>query len=120
MTIIKIDKDNTIKKAWVSFFIVPLCRAHIDTTPVTASIVLEFKVKEIDQREEIIKLATKLEYVQWGKPVGKTRIIINALDGLRRVSEIMDTIKVKMEDLSVRKNTLEDVFIDLTGRRLRD
>jgi len=82
--------------------------------------ILEFKVKEIDQREEIIKLATKLEYVQWGKPVGKTRIIINALDGLRRVSEIMDTIKVKMEDLSVRKNTLEDVFIDLTGRRLRD
>jgi len=82
--------------------------------------ILEFKVKEIDQREEIIKLATKLDYVQWGKPVGKTRIIINALDGLRRVSEIMDTIKVKMEDLSVRKNTLEDVFIDLTGRRLRD
>ena len=32
----------------------------------------------------------------------------------------MDVVKVKMEDISVRKNTLEDVFIDLTGRRLRD
>jgi hypothetical protein len=32
----------------------------------------------------------------------------------------METIEVKMEDLKVRKNTLEDVFIDLTGRRLRD
>jgi len=82
--------------------------------------ILEFKVKEINQRDEIIELATKLDFVQWGKPLGKTRIIINALDGLRRVSEIMDTIKVKMEDISIRKNTLEDVFIDLTGRRLRD
>ena len=82
--------------------------------------ILEFKVKEIDQREEIIERATKLDFVQWGKPVGKHRIVLNALDGLRRVSEIMEAIKVKMEDISVRKNTLEDVFIDLTGRRLRD
>ena len=82
--------------------------------------ILEFKVKEIDQREEIIERATKLDFVQWGKPLGKHRIVINALDGLRRVSEIMDVVKVKMEDISVRKNTLEDVFIDLTGRRLRD
>lgn len=82
--------------------------------------ILEFKVKEIDQRDEIIERAIKLDFVQWGKSVGKHRIVINALDGLRRVSEIMDQIKVKMEDISVRKNTLEDVFIDLTGRRLRD
>jgi ABC-2 type transport system ATP-binding protein len=82
--------------------------------------ILEFKVKEIDQRDEIIERAIKLDFVQWGKSVGKHRIVINALDGLRRVSEIMDTIKVKMEDIAVRKNTLEDVFIDLTGRRLRD
>ncbi|MFX1365461.1 MAG: ABC transporter ATP-binding protein [Promethearchaeota archaeon] len=82
--------------------------------------ILEFKIKDINQRDEIIALATKLDFVQWGKPVGKHRIILNALDGLRRVSEIMDTIKVKMEDISVRQNTLEDVFIDLTGRRLRD
>lgn len=82
--------------------------------------ILEFKIKEINQRDEIIELATKLDFVQWGKPLGKTRIVINALDGLRRVSEIMDAIKVKMEDISVRKNTFEDVFIDLTGRRLRD
>jgi len=82
--------------------------------------ILEFKVKEIEQRAEIIKRAQSLDFVNWGKPLGKQRIIINALDGLRRVSEIMDVIKVKMEDISVRKNTLEDVFIDLTGRRLRD
>jgi len=82
--------------------------------------ILEFKVKEIEQRAEIIKRAQSLDFVNWGKPLGKQRIILNALDGLRRVSEIMDAIKVKMEDISVRKNTLEDVFIDLTGKRLRD
>ena len=67
--------------------------------------IIEFKVKELDQRDEIIERAVKLDYVKWGKPLGKHRIVINALDGLRRVSEIMDTIKVKMEDISVRKNT---------------
>ena len=82
--------------------------------------ILEFKVKEIEQRKEIIERAQTLDFVRWGKPLGKSRIVLNALDGLRRVSEIMDIIKVKMEDISVRKNTLEDVFIDLTGRRLRD
>ncbi len=82
--------------------------------------ILEFKVKEIEQREDIIERAKSLDFVRWGKPVGKHRIVLNALDGLRRVSEIMDVVKVKMEDISVHKNTLEDVFIDLTGRRLRD
>jgi len=82
--------------------------------------ILEFKVKESDQREEIIGRVKTLDFVKWGKIIGKHRIVLNALDGLRRVSEIMDVVKVKMEDISVRKNTLEDVFIDLTGRRLRD
>ena len=82
--------------------------------------ILEFKVKEIEQRNEIIEKAQTLDFVRWGKPLGKHRIVLNALDGLRRISEIMDVIKVKMEEISVRKNTLEDVFIDLTGRRLRD
>ncbi len=82
--------------------------------------ILEFKIKEIEQRDEIIERAKTLDFVRWGKPVGKHRIVLNALDGLRRVSEIMDVVKVKMEDISVRKNTLEDVFIDITGRRLRD
>jgi ABC-2 type transport system ATP-binding protein len=82
--------------------------------------ILEFKVKEIDLRDEIIERAKTLDFVKWGKSVGKHRIVLNALDGLRRVSEIMDAVKVKMEDISVRQNTLEDVFIDITGRRLRD
>ena len=82
--------------------------------------VIEFKVKEQINREEVMPRLKKLDFVQWVKPVGKRRIILNGLDGLRRINEIIDAVAVKMLDISIRKNTLEDVFIDLTGRRLRD
>lgn len=82
--------------------------------------VIEFKVKEDVNRDELIPRIEKLEFVKWVKTVGKKRISLSALDGLRRISEILDATKVKMYDISIRKNTLEDVFIDLTGRRLRE
>ncbi|MHA2305948.1 MAG: ABC transporter ATP-binding protein [Candidatus Hodarchaeales archaeon] len=81
---------------------------------------IEFKVINSEERAEIIKRAKTLDFVRWGKELGKHRIILNALGGLRRISEIMDVVKVEMRDISVRANTLEDVFIDLTGRRLRN
>ena len=82
--------------------------------------VIEFKVKEQVNRKEVIPRLEKLDFIKWVKPVGKRRIILNGLDGLRRINEIIDAVEVKMLDISIRKNTLEDVFIDLTGRRLRD
>ena len=82
--------------------------------------VIEFKVKEQVNRVEVIPRLEKLDFVRWVKPVGKRRIILNGLDGLRRINEIIDAVAVKMLDISIRKNTLEDVFIDLTGRRLRE
>jgi len=82
--------------------------------------IIEFKINNSEKRDEVIELATTLDFVRWGKSIGKRRIILNVLDGLRRISDIMDVVKVEMKDLSVRENTLEDVFIDLTGRRLRD
>ena len=82
--------------------------------------VIEFKVKEQVNRVEVIPRLEKLDFVRWVKPVGKRRIILNGLDGLRRINEVIDAVAVKMLDISIRKNTLEDVFIDLTGRRLRE
>jgi len=82
--------------------------------------VIEFKVKDNVNREDVIQRVDKLDFIKWSKAVGKHRIILNALDGLRRINEILDTVEVKMLDISIRNNTLEDVFIDLTGRRLRD
>lgn len=82
--------------------------------------IIEFKVEETINRDEVIERIKALDFVQWEKSVGKRRIVLNGLDGLRRISEIIDTVQVKMLDISIRENTLEDVFIDLTGRRLRD
>ncbi|MFX0014489.1 MAG: ABC transporter ATP-binding protein [Promethearchaeota archaeon] len=81
---------------------------------------IEFKVSHPELRAEIIERTRTLDFVRWGKELGKQRIILNTLDGLRRISEIMDVVKVEMKDISVRENTLEDVFIDITGRRLRN
>ncbi len=81
---------------------------------------IEFKINNPDMRLDVIERAKMLEYVRWGKNLGKQRIVLNALGGLRRISEIMDAVRVEMYDISVRANTLEDVFIDLTGRRLRN
>ena len=84
--------------------------------------IIEFKVKEdeVAKRDEIISRLKNLDFIQWAHKLGKTRVILNGLDALRKISDIMDAIQVKMYDISIRKNTLEDVFLDLTGRRLRE
>ena len=82
--------------------------------------IIEFKINGEVTREELIPRIERLDFVESVVPIGKKRIALHAMDGLRRISEIMDTVQVKMLDIAIRKNTLEDVFINLTGRRLRD
>jgi ABC-2 type transport system ATP-binding protein len=82
--------------------------------------IVEFKVDDGINREQIIPKIKELNFVKWVKPIGKRRILLNGLDALRHISKIMDVVKIRMLDISIRENTLEDVFIDLTGRRLRD
>jgi ABC-2 type transport system ATP-binding protein len=82
--------------------------------------IIEFKVEEGINRDSVISRIQQLDFIKWIKSVGKRRVVLNALDGLRKISSIIDAAKVKMLDISIRENTLEDVFIDLTGRRLRD
>ena len=82
--------------------------------------IVEFKVDEGINREQIIPRIKELDFVKWVKPIGKRRILLNGLDALRHISNIMEVVKVKMLDISIRENTLADVFIDLTDRRLRD
>jgi ABC-2 type transport system ATP-binding protein len=50
-------------------------------------------------------------------------INLRALNAMSKLPHIMENIEkagVHVADLSVRQNTLEDVFIDLTGSRLRE
>jgi ABC-2 type transport system ATP-binding protein len=51
------------------------------------------------------------------------RVLVKALDVAKRLPEIfqvLDSIGAKASDVSLRRNTLEDVFIALTGRKLRE
>jgi len=51
------------------------------------------------------------------------RVVVKALDVARRLPEIfqvLDSTGAKVSDISLRRNTLEDVFISLTGRKLRE
>ena len=82
--------------------------------------IVEFKVAEVELREEILERIKQLDFVKWAQVFGKQMIKLNALGGLKRISEIMDAVEVKMLDIGVHENTLEDVFIDLTGRELRE
>ncbi len=82
--------------------------------------VIDFKVEENVNRDEVAEQVKNLDFVKWVKPVGKHRVVLNGLNGLRRISTIMETVGAKMLDISIRENTLEDVFIDLTGRKLRE
>jgi len=45
---------------------------------------------------------------------------MNAVAKLPRIMERVEGIGVRIADLSVRQNTLEDVFIELTGTGLRE
>jgi ABC-2 type transport system ATP-binding protein len=45
---------------------------------------------------------------------------LDAVGKLPRIMEKLETVEVSIADLSVRQNTLEDVFINLTGTGLRE
>lgn len=87
--------------------------------------VIEFRLmgEELHKREQIVDYLNKKESVLWAKELGKERISFSALDGLRKISEFYEQIdqsfNVQLRDLVIRQNTLEDVFLDLTGRALR-
>lgn len=52
---------------------------------------------------------------------GKINIrALNAVAKLPRIMEQVESTEVRIADLSVRQNTLEDVFIELTGTGLRE
>jgi len=51
------------------------------------------------------------------------KVEVRALDVASKIPEILRVLEgagARVSDLSLRRNTLEDVFITLTGRRLRE
>jgi ABC-2 type transport system ATP-binding protein len=72
-----------------------------------------------------LELITEFKEIQDIISVVETdgRINIRALDAVSKLPQIMKLVEkldLRVDDLSVRQNTLEDVFIDLTGTGLRE
>ena len=88
--------------------------------------IIEFRLynHSLNDRDKIITFLNENAQILWAKSLGKERIAFNAYEGLRNIShfyEMLDkNFQIKMQDLVIRQNTLEDVFLDLTGRNLRD
>ena len=84
--------------------------------------VIEMKISNPEKNHEIITAVKKLKDVESVLEVNG-QINIRAMDAVGKLPLIMEEIEtqgVRVLDLSVRQNTLEDVFIDLTGTGLRE
>ncbi len=84
--------------------------------------VVEITLSDDSMNQKVIK---KIEETGNVLSVLEVEGIINlrALNAVGKLPQIIDDIEetgARMADLSVRQNTLEDVFIDLTGTRLRE
>ncbi len=84
--------------------------------------IVEITLSNADMNQKVIG---KLKEMKNVLSVLQVDGIINlrALNAVGKLPQIMDGIEeaeAHMADLSVRQNTLEDVFIDLTGTRLRE
>ncbi|AXV40924.1 MAG: multidrug ABC transporter ATP-binding protein [Methanobacterium sp. BAmetb5] len=84
--------------------------------------VVEMKLSDPDKNEEVIDILTVMDGVHSVVNV-EDALNVRALDAVGKLPQIIDAVEtsgVHVLDLSVRQNTLEDVFIDLTGTGLRE
>ena len=84
--------------------------------------VVEMKLSDPEKNHEIADTLADLEDVHSAVEV-EGLLNVRAMDAVGKLPQIIDTVEkagVHVLDLSVRQNTLEDVFIDLTGTGLRE
>ena len=89
---------------------------------VGAGDVLEIKISD-SQEEKLVRLRQNLpeNLRHLDEQHGRLRFVgFDIPDVLSDLMEKCKQIGLKIEDLTIRKKTLEDVFISLTGRRLRE
>ncbi len=80
------------------------------------------RLKDASRAQEAARLAAAVEGVRSAAAVSREVRFqaLNAVTRLREVYAVLERQGIEVEDASMRKNTLEDVFIQLTGRALRE
>lgn len=80
---------------------------------------LEFSIEDVTGMNIQNILKSKIEDISFNG--NNVRIVCdNPLDMIRELKDVLKEKKARMEDIKIRKGTLEDVFITLTGRGLRE
>jgi ABC-2 type transport system ATP-binding protein len=84
--------------------------------------VVDMKLSDPLKNQDLInKLADQEDIISVVEVKGRINIrALNAIGKLPLMMKIVENLDVRVEDISVRQNTLEDVFIDLTGTGLRE
>jgi len=84
--------------------------------------VVEITLNDKKNNNEVINLLDKNEnFISVYEVEGKINLRgFNALSKLPLIMEELEKKDIHIEDLSMRQNTLEDVFIELTGTSLRE
>lgn len=84
--------------------------------------VIELQLAEPELNSSVIENLKAVKGIQEIKELG-TKINVRALNAVSLLPEILDRIEAvqaRVSDIAIRENTLEDVFIYLTGRGLRE
>lgn len=84
--------------------------------------VLEIRLANENQVSDAVGAIETVEGIDSAAPVDGV-IAVRALDMVGKLQRLFNTLeerKIEIRNVSLRKNTLEDVFITLTGRGLRE
>jgi ABC-2 type transport system ATP-binding protein len=84
--------------------------------------IVDMKLADTTMNAEVLSLVRSFDGIEEANQF-KGRIVVRALDATNKLPEIVSSIESvggSVSDISIRGNTLEDVFIYLTGRGLRE
>lgn len=84
--------------------------------------VVEIQLSNPEMNEKVVSLMNSMEGIEEVKEI-KGKVNVRALDAVSKLPGMIRSIEKKginIVDTSIRRNTLEDVFIHLTGRGLRE
>jgi len=84
--------------------------------------VIEITLSDDSKSKQAVDELLKMEQIDEAKMVGD-KIVIRTLDAVNKlpsVFSILHGLRADIANVSMRRNTLEDVFITLTGRAMRE
>jgi len=88
--------------------------------------ILEINFLDIETKNQAILLLERIDFIQEIKEINETDIVIHFNGSIKNFIKILNNqifygpSLEKIKTISLRQNSLEDVFLILTGRRLRD